>query len=50
MFRKDANIPKSIAFLFFCSNQLTMITSRYLGIHLKQCVQDKQMTNYPTEK
>lgn len=52
MFRKDArnetNIPKSIAFLFVCSNRLTT-TSKYLGINLKQCVQDKEIANYPTE-
>lgn len=54
MFRKDArnetNIPKSIAFLFACSNELTTTTSEYLGINLKQCVQDKEITNYPIEK
>lgn len=52
MFRKDArnktNTPKLIAFLFVCSNQLT--TSKYLGLNLKQCVQDKEITNYPREK
>lgn len=35
MFRKDANTPKSIVFLFVCSNQLTTITSECLGINLK---------------
>lgn len=53
MFRKDArnktNIPKSIAFLFVCSNRLTTTTSKYLGINLKQCVQDKEIANHPIE-
>lgn len=35
MFRKEANTPKSIAFLFICGNQLTTITSKCLGINLK---------------
>lgn len=54
MFRKDASnktkTPKSIALLFVHSNQLTTTTSKYLGINLKQCVQDKKMTSYPIEK
>lgn len=52
MLRKDAknktNIPKSMAFLFVCSNQ-SRTTSKCLGINLKQCVQGKEI-NYPIEK
>lgn len=37
----DTNTPKSIALILVCSNQLTT-TSKYLGINLKEQVQDKQ--------